>query len=66
LFPLSAVNGVLPADYDELYRLMAFLNYKVRQTTFDLFPPRTGFYSFRRSLESEIWRIGDKEIVSFD
>jgi len=42
LFPLSAVNGVLPADYDELYRLMAFLNYKVRQTTFDLFPPRTG------------------------
>jgi len=66
LFPLSSINGIMPEDYNELYRLMAFLNYKARQKTFDLFPPRVGFYAFRDSLRKEIWKIGEKEVSTSD
>ncbi|MBD3181453.1 hypothetical protein GF312_04120 [Candidatus Poribacteria bacterium] len=59
LFPLAAANGLLPGDYDELYRLMAFLNYKVKQTCFNLFPPRIGFNSLKNTLEREIWKFGN-------
>lgn len=58
LFPFSKVNGISPSDYDELYRLTAFMNYPVRNKSFDLFPGNIGYELFRNSLDRKVWQHG--------
>ena len=55
-FPFSRINGISSNDYDELYRLTAFMNYPVRQQSFDLFPGTIGYEMFRNSLERKVWQ----------
>jgi hypothetical protein len=55
LFPFSAVNGITPKEYEELYVLVAALNQKVRSRSFDCFPGTLAYEMISRSLAKEVW-----------
>jgi hypothetical protein len=65
LFPFSEVNGICPAEYDELYTLAAALNQKVRNRPFNAFPGTLVYDMVRTSLEREVWRLGNEESVAY-
>lgn len=65
LFPFSEVNGICPAEYDELYTLAAALNQKVRNRPFNAFPGTLIYDMVRTSLEREVWRLGNEESAAY-
>jgi hypothetical protein len=57
LFPFSEINGIDREEYNELYRMTAFINKRVRGTGFDLLPGTVGYEFFRNSIEREVWNL---------
>ena len=57
LFPFSAVNGITPQEYEELYVLVAALNQKVRSRSFDSFPGTLAYEMISRSIKREVWSL---------
>lgn len=58
LFPFSTINRISHQEYDELYRLTAFLNYQIKQKSFDLFPGTFGYTALKSSIDKEVWKLG--------
>lgn len=56
-FPFSCINGITPADYEELYVLVAALNQKVRSQAFGCFPGTLAYEMIRGSLSREVWNV---------
>lgn len=56
-FPFSAISGISPKEYEELYVLVAAFNQKVRSRAFDCFPGTLAYEMIRRSLAREVWNL---------
>lgn len=57
LFPFAEMNGIGRDEYNDLYRLAAFLNERVRNRTFDLLDQSLGAHMLRESLQREVWHL---------
>lgn len=55
--PFAELNGISRDDYDDLFRLTALLNYKVRSSTFDFLGPSFLAQVVRDSLEAGRWAL---------
>jgi hypothetical protein len=57
LFPFAELNGITRTDYNDLYRLAAFLNDKVRGQSFDFLEGTLGMRFITESIRREVWKI---------
>jgi hypothetical protein len=57
LFPFSDLTGISRSEYHDLYRLAAFLNEKVRSTSFNFLNGTLGSDLLRESLRREVWKL---------
>jgi hypothetical protein len=57
LFPFSAVSGITPGEYEDLYLLVAALNQKIRSQAYDCFPGTLAYEMIRSSLNREVWSL---------
>ncbi|MBI3465947.1 MAG: hypothetical protein HY000_23265 [Planctomycetes bacterium] len=57
LFPFAELNGITRTDYNDLYRLAAFLNDKVRGQSFDFLKGTLGMRFITESIRREVWNI---------
>jgi hypothetical protein len=57
-FPFAELNGITRHEYNDLYRMAAFLNGKVRNRSFDFLNGTVGSQLLRDSLRREVWKIG--------
>jgi hypothetical protein len=55
--PFASINESEMNDYDDLYRMTAFLNYRVRSHTFDFLGDTYLAKIVRPSLEGERWAL---------
>jgi hypothetical protein len=55
--PFAELNGISPEDYEDLYRMTAFLNRKVRAHTFDFLGDTYLAQVIRKSLAGRKWDI---------
>lgn len=56
-FPFSELNGISRDEYDDLYRMAAFLNEKVRDRSFDFLNGTLGAQMLRDSLRRKVWNL---------
>jgi hypothetical protein len=56
-FPFAEVNGITRQEYHDLYRMVAFLNEKVRAQAFDFLSGSIGADLLRESLRKEVWKL---------
>ena len=57
VFPFSELNGITRAEYNDLYRMAAFLNDRVRGHAFDFLKGTTGLNFLKESLKREVWKL---------
>lgn len=55
--PFSGWNGVEASDYEDIYRMTAFLNHRVRSHTFDFFGNTYLATVIRQSLAGQRWAL---------
>jgi hypothetical protein len=56
-FPFAELNGITRGEYHDLYRMAAFLNEKVRASSFDFLKGTLGAQMLRESLRREVWKL---------
>jgi hypothetical protein len=56
-FPFAELNGITRGEYHDLYRMVAFLNEKVRDRSFDFLHGTLGAQMLRESLRREVWKL---------
>lgn len=57
LMPLAGYNGIAQEDYSDLYRLAAFLNYKVRSRTLDYTSDSYLVECIRQAFNDKLWHF---------
>jgi hypothetical protein len=57
VFPFAELNGISRAEYNDLYRMAAFLNDRVRGQAFDFLKGTLGLTFLRESLRREVWTL---------
>jgi hypothetical protein len=56
-FPFAELNGISRGEYHDLYRMAAFLNEKIRDSSFDFLQGTLGAQMLRESLRREVWKL---------
>jgi hypothetical protein len=57
VFPFSELNNISRAEYNDLYRMAAFLNDRVRGEAFDFLKGTMGLEFLKESLRREVWKL---------
>lgn len=57
VFPFSELNDISRVEYNDLYRMAAFLNDRVRSEAFDFLKGTTGLEFLKESLRREVWKL---------
>ncbi len=56
-FPFAELNKISRGEYNDLYRMAAFLNEKIRDGSFDFLKGTLGAQMLRESLRREVWKL---------
>ena len=57
VFPFAELNNISRAEYNDLYRMAAFLNDRVRGEAFDFLKGTMGSELLKESLKREVWKL---------
>jgi len=66
VFPFSDLNNISRAEYNDLYRMAAFLNDRVRGDAFDFLKGTMGLEFLKESLRREVWRLAPSSLSVVD
>jgi hypothetical protein len=66
VFPFSELNNISRAEYNDLYRMAAFLNDRVRGEAFDFLKGTMGLEFLRESLRREVWKLAPSPRSAID
>jgi hypothetical protein len=66
VFPFSELNDISRAEYNDLYRMAAFLNDRVRSETFDFLKGTIGPEFLKESLRREVWKLEPSPLRTVD
>jgi hypothetical protein len=58
VFPFAELNAISRDEYNDLYRMAAFLNDRVRSEAFDFMKGTMGLTFLQESLRREVWTLG--------
>jgi hypothetical protein len=66
VFPFSELNEIPRAEYNDLYRMAAFLNDRVRGEAFDFLEGTMGLKFLKESLRREVWKLEPSSLSVVD
>ena len=66
VFPFAELNNISRAEYNDLYRMAAFLNDRVRGEAFDFLKGTMGSEYLKESLRREVWKLAASSLSLID
>lgn len=66
VFPFAELNDISRAEYNDLYRMAAFLNDRVRSEAFDFLKGTMGLQFLKESLRREVWKLAPSPLSVID
>lgn len=66
VFPFAELNNISRAEYNDLYRMAAFLNDRVRGEAFDFLKGTMGAELLKESLRREVWNLEPSPLSLID